>query len=70
MSLKATSKYGDWIKSKSMTSSLSGEGSPLKVGFLFFGSPVSASAVSEPIFEMKDAGYNNKVQQLKKEKGQ
>ena len=53
-----------------MTSSLSGEGSPLKVGFLFFGSPVSASAVSEPIFEMKDAGYNNKVQQLKKEKGQ
>ena len=53
-----------------MTSSLSGEGSPLKVGSLLFDSPVSASAVSEPIFEMRDAEYNNKVQQLKREKGQ
>ena len=34
------------------TSSLSGEGYLLKVGSFSFGSPVSASAVSKPIFEI------------------
>ena len=36
-----------------MTSSLSGEGYLLKVGSFSFDSPVSASAVSKPIFDIK-----------------
>ena len=36
-----------------MASSLSGEGSYFNVGSFYFGSPVSASAVSKPIFEIK-----------------
>ena len=35
------------------TTSLSGEGYLLKVGSFSFGSPVSASTVSKPIFEIK-----------------
>ena len=36
-----------------LTSSLPGESYLLKVGSFSFGSPVSASAVSKPIFEIK-----------------
>ena len=36
-----------------MTSSLSGESSSLKAGYLFFGTPVSASGISTPIFDIK-----------------
>ena len=53
MPLKAPSPFGGGIKSKDMTLSLSGEGFSLKVGSFSFGSPVSDSAVSKPIFEIK-----------------
>ena len=44
-----------------MTYSLSGEGSLLKVGSFSFGSPVSDSAVSKQIFEIKATGYKTKI---------
>ena len=52
MSLMTPSLFRGGIKAKAVTLSLSGEGSSLKVGFLSFGSPVSASVVSNPIFEI------------------
>ena len=53
MLLKALAPFEGGINSKALTSSLSGEGSLLKVGSFSFGSPVSASDVSNPIFEIK-----------------
>ena len=44
-----------------MTSSLSGEGYLLKVGSLSFGSPVSVSAVSKLIFEIKATADNTNI---------
>ena len=44
-----------------MTSSLSGEGSLLKVGSLSFGSPASASSVSKPIFDIKATKYKTNI---------
>ena len=44
-----------------MNLSLSGKGSLLKVGSFSFGSPVSASAVSKPIFETKANKYKTKT---------
>ena len=44
-----------------MTSSLSGEGSLSKVGSFLFGSPVSVSAVSKPIFEIIATEYNTNI---------
>ena len=42
MSLNAPSQFGSWVNSKVVTSSLSGAGYLLKVGYFSFGSPVSA----------------------------
>ena len=50
MSLNSPEPFGGGINSKAVTSSLSGEGSLLRVGSFSFGSPVSASASSNPIF--------------------
>ena len=50
--IKFPSTIGGGIKSKAVTLSLSGEVSPLKVGSLSFGSPVSVSDVSKPIFDI------------------
>ena len=50
MSLNAPALFGGGIDPKAVTSSLSGEGYPLEVGSFSFGSPVSASTVSKPIF--------------------
>ena len=44
-----------------MTSLLSGEGYLLKVGSFLFGSPVSAFAVSKPIFEIKSTEDKNNI---------
>ena len=44
-----------------MISSLSGEGYLLKVGSFSFGSPVSASAISKPIFEIKATEDNTNI---------
>ena len=44
-----------------MKLSLSGEGYSSKVGYLSFGSPVSASAVSKPIFEIKATEDKTKI---------
>ena len=44
-----------------MTSSLSSEGSSLKVGSLPFGSPVSFSSVSNSIFEINAPDDKNKI---------
>ena len=49
------------IKSKDFTSSLPGEGYLLKVGSFSFVSPVSASAVSKPIFEIKSTEDKSKI---------
>ena len=43
------------------TSSSIGEGYLLKVSCLYFGSPVCASAVSKPIFDIKATEYNTKI---------
>ena len=61
ISLNTSAPFVVGIKSKAVTSSLSGEGSSLKVGSFSFGSPVSASAVIKPIFEIKDIGYKNNI---------
>ena len=53
MALKYPSSFGFGIKSKAVTSSLSGEISYFKAGYFSFGSPVSASAVSKPIFDIR-----------------
>ena len=60
MLLNAPSQFVGGIKSKAVTSSLSGAGSSLKVGYFSFGSPMSASAVSKPIFDIKSTEDNNK----------
>ena len=44
-----------------MTSSLSGEGSLLKVLYFSFGLSVIASAISKPIFEIKDTEYKTNI---------
>ena len=59
MSLQAPEPFGGGIKYNYVTLTLSGEVYLLKVGSSSFGSPVSASAVSKPIFEFK-ATENNK----------
>ena len=53
MLLKALAPFEGGIKSKAVTSSLSGEGSLLKLGSLSFGSPLSASDVGNPIFDIR-----------------
>ena len=47
-----------------MTSSLSGEVYLLKSGLFSIGSPVSASAVSDPIFEIKATEYKTNISTL------
>ena len=42
----------------------------MKVGSFLFGSPVSASAVTKPIFEIKSTEENDKVHSLKNERDQ
>ena len=44
-----------------MTSSLSCDGYPLNVVYFLFGSPVHASAVSYPIFEIKATEYKTNI---------
>ena len=61
MSLKAPAPFGGEIKSKAVTSSLSGEGYSFKVGYFSFGSPVIASAVNKPIFEIKATEDKNNI---------
>ena len=61
MPLKAPAPFGGGIKSKAVTSSLSGEGSSLKVGSFSFGSPVRASLVSKPTFENKATEDKTKI---------
>ena len=53
MSFKPPTPFGGGINSKAVTSSSSGEGYSSKVGSLSFSSPVSASAVSKKIFDIK-----------------
>ena len=61
MSLNPPAPFGGGIDSKAVTSSLLGEGSSLKVGSFSFGSPVSASAVSKPIFVIKANEHKTKI---------
>ena len=49
------------VKPNAATSSLSGDSSSLKVGYFSFGSSVSVSTVSKPIFDIKDTGDNSKI---------
>ena len=65
ISSKDPAPFGCGINPKDMTSSLTGEGYSLKVGSFSFGSPVSASAVSKPIFEIKATEENYNVHSLK-----
>ena len=44
-----------------LTSSLSGDFSSLKVGYFSFGLPVSSSAVSKLIFDIKATEYNTNI---------
>ena len=53
MSLNPPEPFEGGIESKAVTSSLLGEVSLLKVGYFSFVSPVSASTVSKPIFDIK-----------------
>ena len=53
MSLNSTAPFGVFINTKAVTSLLSGEVSSLKVVTFSFGLPLSASAVSKPIFYIK-----------------
>ena len=53
MPLKAPVPFGGGIKSKNVTSSLSGDISYFKAGYFSFGSPVSASDVSKIIFDIR-----------------
>ena len=61
ISLNTPSPFGGGIKSKAVTLSLLSEGYSLKVGSLTFGSPVSASAVSNPIFEINSTEDKTKM---------
>ena len=61
MKLKDPAPFGGGIKSKAVTSALSGEVSSLKVGSFSFGLPVIASAVSKPVFEIKANEENTKI---------
>ena len=61
MPLKPPAPVGGGIKSKALNSSLSGEGYSLKVGSFSFGSPVSTSAVSKPIFYIKATEDKTKI---------
>ena len=53
ISLKPLAPFGGVIKSKAVTSSLSGKDLYVKVGYFSFGSSVSAFAVSKPKFDIK-----------------
>ena len=65
MLLNFSETFGGGIKSKAVTSSLSGESYLLKVGSFSFVSPGSASSVSKPIFDIKSTKDKNKVYSLK-----
>ena len=57
MSLNTPSPFGDGLNYRGVNSSLSIEGASLKVRYFLFGSPVSASAGSKPIYEIKTTEY-------------
>ena len=61
MSLNPPEPFGGGIKSKTVTLSLSGDVYLLKVGSLSFGSPVSASTVSKPIFDINATKENTNI---------
>ena len=61
MLLNAPAPFVGDIKYKAVTSSLSGEGSLLKVGSFSFFSPVSAPTFSKPIFDIKATDNKNNV---------
>ena len=61
MSINLPEQFVGGIKSNGVTSSLSGGGYPLKIVYFSFGSPVSASAVSKLIFEIKTTENNTKI---------
>ena len=61
MALKYPENFGGEIKAKAVTSSLSGEGSSLEVGSFSVGSPVSASTVSKPTFDIKATEYKTNI---------
>ena len=49
------------IKSKAVTSSLTGDGFLLKLVYLSFGSPLSSSVVGKPIFDIKATEDKTKI---------
>ena len=53
ITLKPPPPFGGGINPKDVTFSLSGEDYLLKIGSFSVGSPVSSSAVSKPIFDIK-----------------
>ena len=61
MSLNDPIPFGGGIKFKAVPSSLSGEGSLLKLCSFSFSSPVSASAISKPIFEINTTKDKNNI---------
>ena len=61
MPLNSPAPFVGGIKSKGVTSSLSGEGYLLKAGSFSFGSPVCSYAVSKPIFEIKVTEENTNI---------
>ena len=61
MELNYLTPFIGGINYKAVTSSLSDEGSSLKVGSFLFGLPMSASAVSKSTFEIKDNENKNKI---------
>ena len=61
ISLNFPALYGGGIKSKPMTSSLSGEVYSSKLVSFSFGSPVRSSAVSKPIFDIKFTEDRNNI---------
>ena len=66
MPLKPPEPFVGGIKYKAFSSSLSGEGSLLKVGSYSFGSPVISSAVSKQIFEIKATDNKENFHSLKR----
>ena len=61
MSLNTPSPFGDGLNYRGVNSSLSIEGASLKVRYFLFGSPVSASAGSKPIYEIKTTEYKTNI---------
>ena len=61
MSLNQPALFGGGIRFKDVTSSLSDGSSSLKVVSYSFFSPVSASAISKPIFEIKSTEDKTKI---------